>query len=64
MWSSDDGLCLFAKRLARGRFIWPQATNGVVHLPATHVIINKYCDHLPLYRQSTIFAREGIELKR
>ena len=26
------GLCLFAKRLERGRFIWPQATGGVVSL--------------------------------
>jgi len=27
-----DGLCLFAKRLERGRFIWPQATSGTVSL--------------------------------
>ena len=32
LWSSGDGLCLFAKRLERGRFIWPQATDGAVHL--------------------------------
>jgi transposase len=30
----------------------------------THVLISKYCDHLPLYRQSAIFAREGIDLDR
>jgi len=29
-----------------------------------HVLVSKYCDHLPLYRQSQIFAREGIELER
>jgi transposase len=29
-----------------------------------HVIVGKYCDHLPLYRQSEIYAREGIELDR
>lgn len=29
-----------------------------------HVLVSKYCDHLPLYRQSQIFAREGIELDR
>lgn len=29
-----------------------------------HVLISKYCDHLPLYRQSQIFARQGIELER
>jgi transposase len=32
LWFADDGLCLFAKRLERGRFIWPQATNGTVSL--------------------------------
>ena len=32
LWCSGDGLCLFAKRLDRGRFIWPQATSGTVSL--------------------------------
>jgi transposase len=29
-----------------------------------HVLMSKYCDHLPLYRQSEIYAREGVELER
>ena len=29
-----------------------------------HVAIAKYCDHIPLYRQSEIYARDGIELDR
>jgi transposase len=29
-----------------------------------HVVAGKYADHLPLYRQSEIFAREGIDLDR
>jgi transposase len=29
-----------------------------------HVLVAKYCDHLPLYRQSQIFARNGVELDR
>ena len=29
-----------------------------------HVLISKYADHLPLYRQSQIYAREGVELDR
>jgi transposase len=29
-----------------------------------HVLASKYADHLPLYRQSEIYAREGVELDR
>jgi transposase len=29
-----------------------------------HVVVSKYCDHLPLYRQSEIFARQGVEIER
>lgn len=29
-----------------------------------HVLISKYCDHLPLYRQSEIYAREDVDLSR
>lgn len=29
-----------------------------------HVLISKYCDHLPLYRQSEIYAREGVDVPR
>jgi transposase len=32
LWFDGDGLCLFAKRLERGHFIWPQATSGTVSL--------------------------------
>lgn len=29
-----------------------------------HVLVSKFADHLPLYRQSEIYAREGVELDR
>jgi transposase len=34
--------------------------------PATlaHVLVSKFVDHLPLYRQSEIYARDGLELDR
>ena len=32
LWFDGDGLCLFAKRLERGRFVWPRAENGTVSL--------------------------------
>lgn len=41
--------------IARGR-----ATAGLL----AHVLVAKYADHLPLYRQSEIYARAGITLER
>ena len=29
-----------------------------------HVLVAKFADHLPLYRQSVIYAREGVDLDR
>lgn len=37
------------------------ASAGLIH----HIILNKYCDHLPLYRQEQIFKqRFGVEISR
>jgi transposase len=41
--------------IRRGR-----ATAGLL----AHVLVAKYADHLPLYRQSEIYARAGVELQR
>lgn len=32
-----QGLCLYAKRMEKGRFVWPQATNGAVSLTAAQL---------------------------
>ena len=29
-----------------------------------HLLVSKYTDHLPLYRQSQIYARDGLDLDR
>ena len=41
--------------IPRGR-----ATAGLL----AHVLVAKYADHLPLYRRSGIYARDGVELDR
>ena len=37
LWCSGDGMNLYAKRLERGRFIWPQAESGSIHLSAAQL---------------------------
>jgi transposase len=37
LWFDGDGVCLFAKRLERGRFVWPQAASGSVSLSAAQL---------------------------
>jgi len=32
LWWDGEGLCLLAKRLERGRFVWPRAEDGTVYL--------------------------------
>lgn len=32
LWWDGQGLCLFSKRLERGRFVWPSAPSGAVAL--------------------------------
>ncbi len=37
LWWDGQGLCLFAKRLERGRFLWPRAKDGSVVLTAAQL---------------------------
>jgi transposase len=54
LWFDGDGLCLFCKRLERGRFIWPQVTSGTVSLtPAQLSMLLEGIDWLPV-RSSTV----------
>ena len=63
----------------RPKYACRSCEEGVVQAPApsrliegglpteatvAHVIVGKYADHLPLYRQAQIYARQGIELDR
>ena len=37
LWATEDGLWLLARRLERGRFIWPQADGGKIHLTSAQL---------------------------
>src|ERR1700739_3010794 len=37
LWHDGQGLCLYAKRLERGRFIWPSAADGVVTITSAQL---------------------------
>jgi transposase len=45
---------------------WPEPIEKGLPGPGllAHVIVSKYADHLPLYRQESIFRRHGVELSR
>ncbi len=37
LWHDGQGACLFAKRLERGRFIWPAVVDGAVAISAAQL---------------------------
>lgn len=51
------GLVMAYKRLEEHTFTWTEAT-------VAHVLVSKYADHLPLYRQAQIYSRQGVDLDR
>lgn len=63
----------------RPKYACRSCTDGVTQAPAparlipggmpteatvAHVLVSKYSDHLPLYRQAQIYSRQGVELDR
>ena len=42
LWHDGEGMCLFIKRLDRGKFVWLQATSGVVSL--TRAQLSMLCE--------------------
>lgn len=54
LWHDGDGLCLFQKRLDRGRFTWPQAASGTVSL--TRAQLSMLCEGIDWRRPARSFA--------
>lgn len=63
----------------RPKYACRSCTDGVMQAPApgrlipaglpteamiAHVMVSKYADHLPLYRQAQIYSRQGVDLDR
>lgn len=58
LWWDGDGLCLYAKRLERGRFVWPQATSGAVSLSAAQLAM--LLEGIDWRRPARTFARPAF----
>jgi transposase len=54
IWHDGDGLCLFQKRLDRGRFVWPQAESGTVSLSRAQ--LSMLCEGIDWRRPARTFA--------
>jgi transposase len=59
IWFDGDGLCLFCKRLKRGRFVWPQASEGVVHL--TRAQLSMLLEGIDWHRPEPTCADVGVD---
>jgi transposase len=61
LWHDGQGMCLFAKRLERGRFVWPSSGNGVVTITPAQLGYRRghLCGHRTARRGSIPRADQG-----
>ena len=62
IWWDGQGACLFSKRLERGRFVWPSASDGkIVMTPAQLSMLLEGIDwRAPLRTQLELVAAAGL----
>lgn len=57
--------CTACERIVQVEAPWRPIERGLAGPGLlAHILVAKYADHLPLYRQAQIYAREGVELER
>lgn len=54
LFHDGEGICLFQKRLDRGRFVWPQAESGTVSL--TRAQLSMLCEGIDWRQPARTFA--------
>lgn len=54
LFHDGDGVCLFQKKLDRGRFVWPQAESGTVSL--TRAQLSMLCEGIDWRQPARTFA--------
>ena len=64
LWHDGIGLSLYAKRLDRGRFVWPATVDGVVALSAAQMSYLLGGDRLEKSATHLATAERGIGLKK
>lgn len=57
LWWDGDGMCLYAKRLEQGKFVWPRTEQGKVHLSQAQLsMLLEGIDWRFLRRTAPVFA--------
>jgi transposase len=64
LWHDGQGLCLLAKRLERGRFIWPSASAGAVNKFTHARPVHDACDGSLRRDESVTFMQHMAEIVR
>jgi transposase len=54
LFHDGEGLCLFQKKLDRGRFVWPQAESGTISL--TRAQLSMLCEGIDWRQPTRTFA--------
>ena len=54
LFHDGEGICLFQKRLDRGRFVWPQAESGTISL--TRAQLSMLCEGIDWRRPARTFT--------